>query len=672
MRTLPQGRAANSGVVLWLVLGLGTVMAVLAFTFYTMVRDQNVKAHLIYFSLSAQSHAESGVNHAIDSVRQAILDPNSVTTKAILDSPPAGVAPLPMPEGWLVPLEQFIPASDLAGVEVKVALEAVGPLVDPDNLSQGRDPGEKTATVVITSTGYHRGSRQTVVERRPIRIVNMALPVVSKFSLFVRSPDPTDETAAGYNRFANDITGSPDPNVPASANVHPVVVYSDEEGLGGDDDLDKHGWIFLGGDREVVLNLTSGGEYRFGQYFHFYNFLALDTSRPAAFLNDAPPPFFQTPHTFAGQQQRFAIKHALYGYFTIDQSRDDPQDMNRDGVLRLYLDTTTNMRSSTLHLYGSSLEPSPTRVLGRVFHSYPIYSAVTVDVDGDGVRDGVVRMLAAVPEEQFGDLDTTDALPLEIPNLSTGGTIGLDPDSMHYSTLFGDWEAYSRYMSVLVDREPYNTAADYMRSQGKFPPDREAFDPAEDYPNPGTSVEIPGREGESAHFKGDLNRVDGSGFDRKSVVTVADETEFKQLFLDATAQLRLGGVVRIASGDLSLPEGLRVVDGGAVLCAGTITVDRVTTPDDQVLSLCSLEKDVVASFGGKIQASLVALKGRLRSGLRSRELELEGSLAVDRLAADEFPAGGRVVFDPRLDPTRPESKELYRVYMADRALEWRL
>lgn len=654
-------------------MGLSVVMAVLAFAFYTVVRDQNLKAHAIHFSLTAQSLAESGANYALDALRHELQEPTSATSLAIQAAGPSGLGAVPMPDGWEAGLQEFCTGIGSASISVSLAVVDVAPLASPVDPGQGYDAGEKTATLVVTSRGTYRTARQSVIDRRTLRVVHLALPVVSRFSLFLRSPDPTDETAAGYNAFWNDISGAPDPTVPDEDNVRPLVVYNHGEELGTPEAPADNGWCFLGGDREVVMNLTSGGDYRYGQYFHFYNFLALDTSRPAAFINDSPPPFFTQPHSWAGQEQQFELKHAFYGYFTIDQDLAAPGDMNRDGLLRLYFQGRTNMCSSTLHLYGSSLRPSPTKVYGRVYHSYPIYSAATVDVNGDGARDGIVKMLPAVPEEEYPNLDLTDPIPTEIPMLSNPSQmISLDPDSMHYSTMFGDYAAYEQYMSILIDHEAYNTGADYLRSEGEFPPQAHAFDAARDYPNPGTEITIPACEGSVPHFQGDLNRVEGAGFARKAIVVLRDQAEFKQLFIDPSNQLRLDAVVRLEQGDLSLPENLRVLTGGTVLVPGNIAFDRVTTPDDQIFTLCSTAKDLHGAFSGPVDASLVALHGQLRSSVKSRPLEVKGTLALDRLSPTELPAGGKLTYDQRLNPSLPGWKSFYRVYVADRAAEWSL
>ena len=39
--------------------------------------------------------------------------------------------------------------------------------------------------------------------------MNLVPPVTSKYTLFVKHPDLTDETHAGYNRFLNTFAGVP-------------------------------------------------------------------------------------------------------------------------------------------------------------------------------------------------------------------------------------------------------------------------------------------------------------------------------------------------------------------------------------------------------------------------------------------------------------------------------
>lgn len=667
-------------MVLWLVLTLGVVLAVLSFSFHLSVRQRNAQAHAVHFGEVALGLARSGIGLGLREVRRQAGDPTSHLRREAARESARGLEGRPLPldlQLSLLHLSEGL-GSDLH-VEVRATLRDCHSL---ESRLEGLtpDPLEQDCLLELRSRGNFRGIQRQVRETRRIRFQLQQLPVLGRFTLFVRRPESSSGGAPGYNRFANDIDGAIDLlGLPPRENRLPLVLYNH----GGPypaltHDLERSGWVYLGGREPVRLNLTSGADYQYGQYFHFYNFLEASRARQAAFLAEDPPPFFREDHTVHGESHRYYLKHVLYGFFTRD--RGEPvADLNRDGVLGLSMARDPNARSGTLHLFGSTLAPSPTRVFGPVYQSFPIYTGITVDRDGDGRRDGVLGLLPEIGEADFPRLATSHPLPEVVRDLGRPGEwVRLDPAVTRWEALFPDYESYRDMMSTVIRQEPYNASLDYLLSPGHFPPETAALDPDEDYPNPGDAVTIPLRAGPGetpgVHFEGDLGEVDGEFLEDRVLLEVPDAARFRESFLRGGV-LELGVPTRILEGDLELPPDLWVERGGLLVVEGDIRFDGIRCAPGERLLLVSRNGDLLSpldrsSPGHPLEADLVALAGTLVSQEARHSLNLRGTLALGRLDPDHLPAGGQVLYSRERDPARSERGEALRIHLSERAEGW--
>ncbi len=664
------------------------VMAMLFFSFQMFVRQSNAQAHVVHFGEVAHSLAESGANLAWRSIRLQAGTAGDPIRVALVEAgeaaEPGAELPLDLAPEVAEALGDLGPSADL---EVSARVLSSRPVGDPADLEAGYEPLARRAVVEVVSRGGYRGVTRTVTERRETRVVLDALPVLPRFTLFVREPEVEGTTSPGYNLFANDIHGVPDTGTAGSDdNFLPLVLYNH-----GDahprlhHELGENGWVFLGGSSPVKLNLTSGADYRYGEYFHFYNFMIDEGARQPAFLSDSPPAFFEKPHPIPGGEAKFFLKHVIYGFFTVDRGMP-PSDMNRDHVLARWFDFGGNMRSSSLHLFGSTLAPSPTRVFGEVYQAYPIYTGITVDVDGDGKRDGLVGLAPGVDEGGFDELPTSHPLPHRIRHLARPGEwIELGPGLVAWDRMFPDFTAYEEYQSTLVEAEPYNWSVDYIRSKGEFPIEHPALDPAKDYPNPGTEVTVrrradprgaPGSD-TGVHFQGDLNRFQLDDLEKRSLLRYPDAASFLRAHLADGKTLKLGSHVSIAEGDLELPRKLAVEAGGILWVKGSIRFDGIDCAEGEHLVLVSRTGSITSEFAEAdelepAEVDLVALEGRVRATDPNRPLQVRGHVAARRFEPGDFQAGGRIVWDPTADPANPDRKRLARLHLADRAESWGL
>lgn len=668
--------------MLWLVLSLAVVLGVMFFSFHLSVRQRNAQAHAVHFGQVALSLAQSGANLAFHQLRRQVEDRESGLVRDLVQLDPLVLVGHQIPldlQARLLRLTEGMGA-DL-GVEVTAEVLASGPLDEARDTARGYDPLEKRLKLEILSRGSYRGIERVVREVRELRIQLDTLPVLGRFTLLVRNPERTRPGEPGYNRFANDINGAMDlETVSPRDNYLPLALYNHGDTFPAlHHDLEENGWVYLGGRDPIQLNLTSGADYQYGQYFHFYNFLAADTSKQAAFLAEAPPPFFNASYPVPGGAHRYFLKHVIYGFFTRDRGTP-PADMNRDGVLDLALEADANARSSTLHLFGSTLSPSPTRVLGNVYHAFPIYSGITVDIDDDGRRDGVVRLVPSVDAAGYANLALTHPIPGLVRHIGRPGqTIHIPSSVVTWPAMFPDYETYELFMSTIVRREPYNAGVDYMFARGEFPPEEQALDPTHDYPNPGDDVTIRRRGGgeDPVHFEGDPGQFDAAELVHRAVLEVADAEELLARFLRPGPVLELGRPVRLARGDLALPPDLWVERGGMLVVPGSITLDGLRCKSGERLSLVSLTGSITSPFDRSgperpVEADLVALAGRVASSERGHPMGVFGTLAAGRLAPADFPSGGRLVYDRAADPAGPERATLARAHLSDRPERWDL
>lgn len=673
------GTPRRHGVVLWLVLTLAVVMSLLFFSFHLAVRQRNAQAHAAWYGQMAYNLAQSGVNLGVVLLREGVEDPGSPVFRALDQATRAGAL-----QGYRFPLS---PVGDLQALtsglpgdlDVEIEARVLEATLLAEDREQGADPLEQELLVEVSATGSYEGLPRTVRERRRLRLLTQALPVVGRFTLFVRAPEAARFGEPGYNRYANDIHGSPDlETVAPGDNVLPLLLYNHGDTFPAlAHDLDANGWVYLGGREDVQLNLTSGADYRYGQYFHFYNFLTSDTSRQAGFLAEDAPAFFGRDHDTATGTQRFFLKHVIYGFFTVDRG-SPPADMNRDGVLDLALRREPTPRSSTMHLFGTTLAPSPTKVFGPVYQAYPIYTGITVDTDGDGRRDGLVGLAPGVDPAGYDALDVTHPIPAAVRHISIpGDTIRLDPTVVRWKTMFPSYGTYENFMSTIVRREPYNSGVDYLFARGEFPPQEQALPPSS-YPDPGTAVTVqrrgqPGPDG--VHFTGDLGAFEAASLAGRAVLRVKDQAEFDELFVWPGPTLRMPHPVLVEEGDLELPADLWVAAGGLLMATGNIRFDGIRCAPGERLSLVSLAADVtspfdVASPSQPVEADLVALQGRVAVTDPNHSLAVFGTVAANRLSPLDLVGGGQLVYDPRADPAAPD--RAIRAHLADRVEAWEL
>lgn len=638
------GRGERRGSTLAIVAALVLVIAAGALMLQRAMHQQYGEAHRYAHGEVATQLAQSGLNLFMEHLRQVGATPGSDLYATLVETPAADLEGVssPLESPHLTELVRCVGSG--ASLEVWVEFKGFAPFI-PRASYRGvaTDPREKHGELAVVARAEYRGVVRTMTAFRAVKVCSVVPPVVSKFTLFVRTrggqePNVLAYDAFGSHRFSLGGREASPLVLHHGAETAPALVdgrFSSLATVLGAAPPDRGGLVYLGGDEPWSLNLTHG--VGIGPYEELH---LLRRTR------------YRIPTTRPGVGFEYGLTFGFYrGLFRSEKFgawRSPAAPPDRDG-------SPVPEGTSALHLYGDRDRVSPTLVLGSV-------------------------------ARRFVSLRLLDGLwyPLRTPaEFEAGGGIGAFPRG------YGD---YAQVMCRVVE-EPYNRGLDYLATNEEgteddggvasapvpfVPPQtlpatgtgrvRPALD--EDralfYPEPGrpapASLRLvrpgPGGEGEEL-FRGSLADLDGDVMERllvaKATVRVRDQAELFARYL-RRGFLDLPGIVLVEAPDVELPE-LWVVRSGMLLVRGNLVVaGGIAGPEvGPPLALVALGGDLRIATRDPVRAALVALKGRISS--RGR-LTVEGSMAAERLDLHGMVAGSEpkvVGYDPDLDPTEPEA-----------------
>lgn len=559
------------------------------------------------------------------------------------------------------------------------------------------DPLEKKCRVTVDldlSIGHvaSRKLRKLYLFSRPCKIQRLSLPVVSKFSLFVKNPEKTQGITDGYNCFENMHDGNPThANDSSPVKSLPLVLFNSPKLKLAD--ITKAGYVFLGGNDELELHTTGGGHPEYGESFLFcsmgkpissivlYDLSSLPstTGFAAGGVNLCEDPLLKGV---------LGIRVAVFGFYAVNNLGET---MNYMDSLSRWFDPSNaiTMSSSFLHLYGSLANPSPTLVIGRVKRAYARFSKLGVKLENRADFQGLCWLKNPAPMQKSSGqkVETWDMVtfPGTFDDRKTGKSYSLATESLTMPTLFGNpkdpsgaWNAYMDRASGIYSEE-YNRIYDYLfrKDEDKeFPPSESSFEKKfGPYLQTGESFSFSRTDPKTALFQGDLNKITSDDLVKDRItIQVKDRKEFEEWFKqsDGTFDLR-GQVVKIGDGGLEIPAGAKFVTSGMLVVPGDITVKGALACDEKaVVTLVSLGKDILLQgTNEEIQAHLVALDGTVKSAAKST-LKIKGGMAVKSLSPKDWKAGGTVTYDDRLDPTQTGQESMYAAYIADYHDRWKV
>ncbi|MBF0547843.1 MAG: hypothetical protein HQM08_25620 [Candidatus Riflebacteria bacterium] len=518
---------------------------------------------------------------------------------------------------------------------------------------------------------------------RLAKIHSLVLPIVSKFTLFVKNPEPSDESSAGYNCFRNTINGaSLQPKNPNKEVEAPLILFNSPEKKMID--LKKAGYIFLGGDNKIDLQLTNGADTTNGETFHFYPINKLTGEPPLFDVTMLPNTFQKTVSLASGSiQGRLGLQQTFFGFYDQDNCTP-PNSMNTENSLSLFFERNPprTMDSSCLHLFGSMTNPTPALVVGKVFQAFAAFSGLTIDIDNDGRPDGLLSLLKQPVGMQILSNSTgiwdLISIPSSFYSRKTNSTYGID-SRLTLKDIFVTPGTYLNYASTLMF-EPYNKAYENLTSEKTdFP----AVGKFREFSFAGESVQIPfqfpGNNFElsvpqaTVAFKLNLNTLETKDILTNRIdETFENQDEFNKRFLIGSSLDLKGKSIFIKDGVLELPPNLQVVNPGIIVVQKDIHIKGKIFQNDpkQPLTIVSMSGNItIDGINDEIQAYLIALEGSVFSN-RNDRLKIVGGIAVKTLQPQQWKRGGTITYDPVFDFTQNNREKFYVAAIADCFNEW--
>lgn len=507
------------------------------------------------------------------------------------------------------------------------------------------------------------------------KIQRLALPVISKFTLYVRNPELTDEQNQGYNCVANFIDGE----LGVSSKAQPIcLINSQEKHL---ETVADAGWVFLGGDKELQLHVTSGNDVKNGELFQFYSLTQPEKSPPVFEFSELPStkPFNDGVYFLnSAVKAQLSIRGSYFGFYQWDKKTGS--DMNLQGALQKYFASANSrtMNSSCLHLLGNYTHPSPTLVYGKVNRAFAYYSGIIYKASGEGSEDKFLDILEAPvdvvnngsKESFWNTVNLKRSFETKKFSLSP---LELSAQEITAKRLFASQKNYLKYSSNIVV-ESINRTFDYFFNEtGMLPPPEKLKDKTGfGYDLTGEKIEIKNKSSGGLYFSGDCRNLDVKKIltDRFSLI-LPDEKTFLSRFVSDSV-LDLQNQVVLVKGPLQLPARLKVKSAGIIAAKGQITLlGGIEKSDSGPLTIVSMENDIVLKvINEDIWAHLVALEGTVYPQ-NNNPVKLRGALTVDKLYAAGnasekrfWAGGGEIAYDNRLDPAFSE-KTCYGVSLSD-------
>lgn len=677
------------GIVLYTLLGVLVVVSIFVFAIDTYTRKKLKQTQHLHERYTNMVLAQSVINYSVARLQEQLetADGKLLAFFSSSELTPGTSIPIELPD-----LKKILEEFPKTNADVSLEVSTIKQLKTKEDLNKtGFDPFEKTLTLNITALVAGQQSECTLREQRELKLVNLMPDILGKFTLYVKESGDSDS----LNRFANHIDGYADSQFSLADSCRPVILKNGGEldfAASEADDPDSwrtRGFIYLGGS-EVNLNLTSGNFEGYGELFHFYS-LSQSPGIPGYFDIDSPA-FFAVPPDFSKAwpqslnpgppfAPRFAyfLKHVITGFYT---TQDNGSDMSHDGRLGISFPANDKnarvaMRSSSLNLYGTSANPSPTLVLGKVNRRYADFTGIVVDVDGDGSRDAVVDYVRETDQA----LGTIANPPGQISTIGNGSVqpglhVKLNNGLVNYSNMFATELSYADNMCKLKT-EPYLRSMDFMyfRGDDEFFPSQAMFGESDSSWQSSFSLKFHHNllPDHSYYQNGNPQNFPAARLTDKTVFAVKDEQEFYRHFIKADGKtLALGvpvSVINKADETFKLPSNLSIARGGVIFIEdGHLELGSISRDDpDEVLTIIVNNGNILLNLPAQspVYANLIALNGTLLNLNNNHGIDLHGSLIVKNYDPGQFKVGGRLNYDPRNDPSGFYYKNYFRCYIAD-------
>lgn len=548
---------------------------------------------------------------------------------------------------------------------------------------------EKIGVAEVIAKAHNSIVSQTIREKRNIKITCSALPVVSRFSFYLREANMTPlnqkvpltingaskKPSSAFNLIEVKENGS------GSFNGNPVIIKNSAAG--------EHGWVFLGGkangakpEDPILVNLA-GGATELGEDHHLFRV-------------NAPPPASCYLNKNAGNSGRgvkgnnpAADEAAFYDVGFSDDLIACDNLVNLNSLVNEFKPQTATANdkaySSIFHFFGSAKDDNNKNnvMLGNVWRAYSVLGIFRCDKQGGNFGNaGFFRCLGssdyanewAKAKNGPCGCDYCDAIANtgsnNPPKPSTLLSSDPWPPNNHnpitteqYAMWKFDLKTYQEYCDAMsqIKVDNYFESSEFNRDDYK-----ELLKP--DDKNHYCSV-IPGSKANSEFFKNVVKYQDYAedqslndfGFTNRyfssvgrMTMRITKKSEADEFWKESLqgGVLKLGKVVVFAD-DLTIPVISDIERGGIIVCEKDITIQKIDfkgRKDFSQKDKLALGLLTVVSLGGKITikggpicAQLVSLQkdasGAAVNGeivLETKSLDIFGGMAVNKIKLSDF------------------------------------
>ncbi|PKL46063.1 MAG: hypothetical protein CVV42_17810 [Candidatus Riflebacteria bacterium HGW-Riflebacteria-2] len=694
MRKQPISPLVRRGFVLPLVFGAMAVLTMYFFIMSFLSSGQTTVASHFIDSAHSLAIAKAGADWALTEYASGSYQPGNIISEAFFgESTAGGEFELQYPGE----LHSYVENELHGELVVKMKIYDVTHLPVPDKL-QGfrRDQVEKSGIIEFTSVGKVGKASRRVRVRKGFKVVMIVHPVVSKFTLFLRTK-PEDKhinvlerktTSFGFENGIPIILNNQgfDEKDPSQNLSFPVIRPSTQEFdlslvAGGNFSklVQTSGWIFLNSGADPwTFNLSGSGDYS-----EYDDRLLLRVGRyRKKDLEKSIPTGVSTGEVIKDVWEKFQGMKS--DYKTMSEAGEVIKKPINILFLR-YLFPGGPPKVSLLRPFGTGTKFSPTLLFGPVYMRYLILRGIDVVFLHAGSTGS--HMYSNVLLPGFLSLEAfTEAYRVKVPadvKMDGFARVLNFPDRNNVSSIF---PVYEKLMTQ-ISKKPYIDALDYIflkeRESGTMlvPKARDYNVPIPQLIGADVSPDISPWIGNRSSlmsgkgtfgmnnkilYDGELANIKGCmEFQAKITAVFPSIKELQDEFMDKkTSELRLPGIVYLGESDLVLDKPLKITSPGIIICGGNVVI-RSPIQSTQSVTIVSL-KDITVETGSQIDAHLICLMGtfRAQNGFRIVGGLAAHSMDISNMKANEKSITFVPAHDPYNNPDKWYRKTAYRFQLS--------
>lgn len=720
--------SCQRGSTIAIVLGVSTIMLILALSYSSLVQRQAQLVNVQTVGEISNAIGETCAELASQLLKETLRNPEGDLFKALtqagsvaqygpaditLDTVSGGQTLYqvfkPVIDELTKPYGGFSPGSGADDLKAQATFFPNHFAPFPQGALETSKSIEKHGTILITVDTTFRGIERKVTTWHEIRILSARPPVLRRFTLFIGNAlDGGD--GERFNRIKSDRSGLP------VGGGYPITLFNGEAHRDWSEFLafdrvekyrdiiyNKQGWVYLGGNGPIYLNLSFGTNYQaYSEDFLFFNRGLSDGGR--AYRN----PLVENDAAFFSLSQDYQVNNWDMGFYAFD-------DNERNETSLLTKIPQNSRMTNCLHLYGKSngeeTEPSPTLVLGQVHGRYLQITAARLKkaaeckvLSGSAYQDYYDKArIFPLPYFEKTETVTVPVIKQRVELASPGNAIyqetiarllentaddGSGASASGWWTDFDD-PKFKKIMSQPMQRA-YNVSADIIREGNTQPtvdvntfearyrdkeltgPDSHRVPSDTAFKNPFTTAVSTFHQFFETFLSGDAAQYEYLGgkpdpkskFNPKFCRVFPSTTDFAKdlenrgmLFKDSATgldQLKLGSSIFV-EGAIELGN-MQIMSPGIIVATGNIKltgdiIDEGTQGRPCLLTLCSLKGNIIFSGAKNVSAFLISASHEVKTD-GSNAMNIEGGVAMRKISSANLGnwtrSGGDISYAPLL------------------------